>query len=84
MTELERPQRKEIAPSVRRLLADYHTDTLRKIELAPTDSAPIYQGADGFLMPVGEDGWVCDSDADLDKADAIPVVATDVRDTEGS
>ncbi|WP_330250485.1 hypothetical protein OG874_30210 [Nocardia sp. NBC_00565] len=84
MTELERPQRKEIAPSVRRLLADFHSDTLQKIELAPTDSKPIYQSSDGFLMPVDEDGWVSDSDADLDKADAIPVVPTAVHDVEES
>ncbi|WP_433204146.1 hypothetical protein ACQP1G_15430 [Nocardia sp. CA-107356] len=75
----------EIAPSVRALLAAFHEDTQRKLDIAPTDSAPIYQRAsDGWLSRVDEDGWISDSDADLDKADAIVVTLTRVRDTERS
>jgi len=75
----------EIAPSVRALLAAFHEDTQRKLDLAPADSAPIYQRAsDGWLGRVDEDGWISDSDADLDKADAIAVTPMSVRDTETS
>ncbi|WP_433634375.1 hypothetical protein [Nocardia sp. CA-120079] len=73
-----------IAPSVRRLLDDFHRDTQQKLDRAPIDSRPIFEGADGSLMPVDEDGWICDSDADLDRADAITIQPTDVRDIEGS
>ncbi|MET8870761.1 hypothetical protein [Nocardia sp. NPDC004604] len=75
----------EIAPSVRALLAAFHEDTRHKLDLAPVDSVPIYQRAsDGWLSPVGEDGWISDSDADLDKADAIAMTPISVRDTETS
>ncbi|MEV4238679.1 hypothetical protein AB0J47_26275 [Nocardia sp. NPDC049737] len=73
-----------IAPSVRRLLDDFHKDTQQKLDLAPIDSRPIFQGADGSLVPVDEDGWICDSDADPDKADANTIQPTDVRDLEES
>ncbi|WP_330250498.1 hypothetical protein OG874_30275 [Nocardia sp. NBC_00565] len=75
------PQRREIAPSVRALLAAFHADTRDKLELAPVDSAPIYQRADGSLSRV-VDGWISDSDADLDKADAITLEPSSVRDIE--
>lgn len=83
MSEIQR-QRREIAPSVRALLAVFHEETHFKLDLAPIDSAPIYQRADGSVMPVDEDGWVSDSDAELDKDDAIRIQPTSVRDTEGS
>ncbi|MFI6362452.1 hypothetical protein ACIBG0_06845 [Nocardia sp. NPDC050630] len=73
-----------IAPSVRRLLDDFHQNTPQKLDLAPIDSRPLFQGADGSLMPVDEDGWISDSDADLDKSDAIPLQPNDVRDIEES
>ena len=60
----------DIAPSVRALLAAFHEDTRQKLDLAPVDGGPIFQGADGSMLRVDEDGWICDSDADLDKADA--------------
>ncbi|WP_433521183.1 hypothetical protein ACQPZ2_27975 [Nocardia pseudovaccinii] len=69
----------EIAPSVRALLAAFNADTQDKLDLAPTDSAPIYEGADGSLSRV-VDGWVSDSDVELDKADAITIQPTSVRD----
>ncbi|MGW4772081.1 hypothetical protein ACWEO2_29095 [Nocardia sp. NPDC004278] len=75
------PQRREIAPSVRALLAEFHADTRDKLGLALTDSAPIYEGTDGSLSRV-TDGWISDSDADLDKADAITITPTSVRDIE--
>ncbi|WP_062982040.1 hypothetical protein [Nocardia anaemiae] len=73
-----------IAPSVRRLLDDYHQDTQQKLHRAPIDSRPIFEGADGLLVPVDEDGWISDSDADLDKADAMTIQPSDVRDIEES
>ncbi|MFE9319625.1 hypothetical protein ACIHDR_08040 [Nocardia sp. NPDC052278] len=73
-----------IAPSVRRLLEDFHRETQHKFDLAPIDSRPIFEGADGSLLLVDEDGWISDSDADLDQADAITVQLTDVRDIEES
>lgn len=75
------PQRREIAPSVQALLAAFHADTRDKLNLAPADSAPIYHAADGSLYRV-VDGWISDSDADLDKADAITLEPTSVRDIE--
>ncbi|WP_330253310.1 hypothetical protein OG874_01455 [Nocardia sp. NBC_00565] len=74
-----RPQ--EIAPTVRALLAAFNADTQDKLDLAPTDSAPIYQGADGALRRV-VDGWISDFDTELDKADAITIQPTSVRDIE--
>jgi len=76
-----RPQ--EIAPSVRALLATFNADTQDKLDLAPIDSAPIYEGADGSLSRV-VDGWVSDSDAELDKVDVITIRPTSVRDGEVS
>jgi hypothetical protein len=35
----------------------FHEDTLRKLELAPTDSAPKQHTADGKVIEIGEDGW---------------------------
>ncbi|MEV2222657.1 hypothetical protein AB0E01_22595 [Nocardia vinacea] len=84
MSEIERQRRSEIAPSVRKLLADFHEETRFKLDLAPAVSAPIYQSADGSVMPVDEDGWISDSDAVLDKADAITIEPTSVRDIEES
>ncbi|MET8877121.1 hypothetical protein [Nocardia sp. NPDC004604] len=73
-----------IAPSVRRLLADFHKDTQQKLDCAPIDSRPILQRADGSVVAVDEDGWISDSDADLDRADAITVQPIDVHDIEES
>ncbi|WP_433728080.1 hypothetical protein ACQP0C_37965 [Nocardia sp. CA-129566] len=80
MSELE-PGQREIAPSVRALLTMFNEDTPHKLALAPIASAPIYQGADGSLIRV-TDGWISDSDADLDRADAITINPTSVRDIE--
>ncbi|WP_433198995.1 hypothetical protein ACQP1G_05530 [Nocardia sp. CA-107356] len=33
---------------------------MRKLELAPTDSAPKHHTADGEVIEVGEDGWPSD------------------------
>ncbi|WP_433599378.1 hypothetical protein ACQPXH_27545 [Nocardia sp. CA-135953] len=82
MNEVARPRQAELAPSVRKLLAVFHEETHFKLDLAPNNSAPIYQRADGSVMLVDEDGWVCDSDAELDKADAITIHPTSVRNTE--
>ncbi|WP_040700896.1 hypothetical protein [Nocardia vinacea] len=76
-----RPQ--EIAPSVRALLSTFNADTQDKLDVAPIDSAPIYEGADGSLTRV-VDGWVSDSDAELDKVDVITIQPTSVRDREVS
>lgn len=74
--------RREVDPTVRALLVAFHEDTRRKLDCAPVDSAPIYQHAsDGWLSRVDEDGWISDSDADLDRGDAITVTPTSVRDT---
>ncbi|MFE7796779.1 hypothetical protein [Nocardia sp. NPDC057440] len=73
-----------VAPSVRALLAAFHEDTASKLELAPVESTPIYQRADGSLSRVDEDGWISDSDTDLDKVDAITIMPTSVVDTEAS
>ncbi|WP_433527121.1 hypothetical protein ACQPZ2_21095 [Nocardia pseudovaccinii] len=73
-----------IAPSVRRLLDDFHRETRQKLDLAPIDGRPIFEGADGSLLLVDEDGWISDSDPDLDQADAITIQPTDVRDIEES
>ncbi len=81
MSELQ-SIRTNIAPSVRALLVVFNEDTRRRLELAPVDSRPIYQSADGSLMPVDEDGWISDSDADLDKADAIMIAPISVVNTE--
>lgn len=81
MSEVVPSRSKEIAPSVRKLLAQFHEETLQKLALAPDDSAPIFQAADGSLSRV-EDGWISDTDAELDKADAITIQPTDVRDIE--
>ncbi|WP_433756382.1 hypothetical protein [Nocardia sp. CA-135398] len=85
MYELDLSHRSETAPSVRALLAVFHEETRYKLALAPTDSAPIYERrSDGWLSRVDEDGWISDSDADLDKGDAITVTPTSVYDTETS
>ncbi|WP_329416325.1 hypothetical protein OG563_35170 [Nocardia vinacea] len=82
MFEITPSDRNEIAPAVRALLTAFHEDTRHKLALAPVDSAPIYQCAsDGWLSSVDEDGWICDSDADLDKGDAITVTPISVCDT---
>jgi hypothetical protein len=73
-----------ITPSVRRLLADFHEDTHQKLDCAPIDSRPLFEGMDGLLIPVDEDGWISDSDAGPDKADVITVQPNDVRDIEES
>ncbi|MEV6340278.1 hypothetical protein AB0M12_36820 [Nocardia vinacea] len=84
MNEVARPRQAEIDPPVRKLLAVFHEETHFKLDIAPTDSAPIYQRADGSIVLVDEDGWVSDADAELDKGDAITIQPTSVRDTEGS
>lgn len=66
---------------MRALLAAFHADTRDKLNRAPTNSAPIYQGSDGVLRPV-VDGWISDTDADLDKADAITITPASVHDIE--
>ncbi|WP_433712213.1 hypothetical protein ACQP2U_39230 [Nocardia sp. CA-084685] len=72
----------EVAPSVRALLIFFHQDTGRKLDLAPVDSRPIYESADGLLMPVDEDGWITDFDSDLDETVEITSLPTRVIDTE--
>lgn len=68
---------------MRALLAQFHEETRQKLDLAPTDSAPIYERmSDGSLCRVDEDGWISDSDAELDKAEAITIQPTSVRDIE--
>ncbi|MFI6777445.1 hypothetical protein [Nocardia sp. NPDC050412] len=81
MTELH-STRPDIAPSVRVLLAAFHEDTHKKLDRAPVDGRPIFQRADGSMMRVDEDGWISDSDADLDKADAPTITPISVVDTE--
>lgn len=80
MTEIQL-RRNDIAPAVMTLLATFHQDTWFKLELAPTDSAPLCQRADGSLYEVGEDGWPMDYD-DLDNDDAITINPTRVEVTE--
>lgn len=81
MSELH-STRTDIAPSVRALLAVFHNDTRQKLDRAPVDSRPMFQGANGLLTPVDEDGWVSDADTDLDKADALTITPISVVDTE--
>ncbi|WP_330249303.1 hypothetical protein OG874_23510 [Nocardia sp. NBC_00565] len=83
MSELH-SARTDIAPSVRALLAVFHEDTRQKLYCAPVDSRPMFQGADGLMMPVDADGWVSDSDADLDKADALTITPIGVVDIEAN
>jgi hypothetical protein len=71
----------EMAPSVRALLAEFHGDTLAKLELAPVDSQPTAHLADGTLCAVDASGWLETYD-NLDKTEAIPVQPTSVRDSE--
>ncbi|WP_330250852.1 hypothetical protein OG874_32280 [Nocardia sp. NBC_00565] len=78
MSEIVSPGPNEIAPTVRALLAAFHTDTASKLELAPLESTPICQRSDGSLCRVDEDGWI--SDSDLDKVDAITIMPTSVVD----
>ena len=80
MSEVVSPGSNEIAPTVRALLAAFHTDTASKLELAPLESTPICQRSDGSLCRVDEDGWISDSDSDLDKVDAITIMPTSVVD----
>ncbi|WP_433711729.1 hypothetical protein ACQP2U_36640 [Nocardia sp. CA-084685] len=81
MSDLVPSRSQKIAPSVRALLAAFHEDTQCKLALAPTDSDPIYQAADGSLSRI-EDGWVSDTDAELDKADSITIQPTGVHDID--
>ncbi|WP_330254372.1 hypothetical protein OG874_07420 [Nocardia sp. NBC_00565] len=83
MSELH-SARTDAAPPVRALLVDFHMDTRQKLDRAPADSRPMFQGAEGVLTPVDEDGWVSDSDADLDKADALTITPISVVDTEAN
>lgn len=75
------PPHREIAPSVKALLAIFHEETPHKLALAPTRKAPVFHGADGVLRRV-VDGWISDSDAELDRADTITITPTNVRDIE--
>ncbi|MFE7798177.1 hypothetical protein [Nocardia sp. NPDC057440] len=61
MSELQ-SELSEIASSVKALLAAFHEDTWCKLELAPVDSGPLYQRADGSLCEVGDDGWLTEYD----------------------
>ena len=61
MSEIQ-PQRGDISPSVRALLAAFHEDSWFKLELAPVDSLMLFERADGSLSEVGEDGWLADYD----------------------
>lgn len=49
----------EIAPSVRRLLAEFNDDTLTKLRIAPVNTRPKIHMSDGLLYEVDDDGWVC-------------------------
>lgn len=82
LSDLVPSSSQEIAPSVRALLATFQEETRQKLAVAPIDSHPVYQAADGSLCRVGEDGWIFDSDAVLDKADTITIQPTSVRDIE--
>ncbi|MET8878057.1 hypothetical protein [Nocardia sp. NPDC004604] len=77
----EHRQRNDIAPSVQALLATFHEDTRLKLELAPSDSNPLCERADGSLCEIGADGWPMEYD-DLDEAEAITVESTHVHDSE--
>ncbi|WP_433194276.1 hypothetical protein ACQP1G_36785 [Nocardia sp. CA-107356] len=81
MTE-NRPQRNDIAPSVLVLLAAFHEVTRLKLELAPVDSNPVCERADGSLCEIGADGWPTEYDDDLDEAEAITVESNYVHDSE--
>ncbi|WP_433711577.1 hypothetical protein ACQP2U_35825 [Nocardia sp. CA-084685] len=61
MTETP-PQRKDTDPTVRALLTAFHQDTRHKLELAPVDTRPLCQRADGSECEVGEDGWPTEYD----------------------
>ncbi|MGW4771623.1 hypothetical protein ACWEO2_26720 [Nocardia sp. NPDC004278] len=80
MTE-NRPQQDNIAPSVQALLATFHEDTCLKLELAPSDSSPLCEHADGSLCEIGADGWPTEYD-DQDEAEAITAESTHVHDNE--
>ncbi|MEV5839529.1 hypothetical protein [Nocardia sp. NPDC052112] len=77
-SDLDPSRSRETTPSVRALLAQFHEETLQKLAIAPTDSDPIYQAADGSLSRV-EDSWISDSDAEIDKADAATIQPTSGR-----
>lgn len=82
MSEIVPGRSNTVAASVRALLAAFHEDTASKLALAPLECTPIYQHAEGSLCRVNEDGWISDSDSDLDKVDAITITPTGVVDTE--
>ncbi|MFQ6394981.1 hypothetical protein ACLMAJ_16140 [Nocardia sp. KC 131] len=48
---------RDLAPSVRILLADFNADTVHKLALAPVDSRPKVHLADGTRCEVDADGW---------------------------
>ncbi|MCU1644515.1 MAG: hypothetical protein JWN03_4790 [Nocardia sp.] len=64
MSEIE-PTRTDVAPSVKALLAEYHSDTPAKLALAPPDSRPILHDADGRLQRVTCEGWLGNGDEDM-------------------
>jgi len=86
MFEITPYEWQQLAPSVRTLLIDFDRGTRAKLELAPKNGRALYEDQDGVLGWVDEDGWVSDSDADLDEADArenaITVEPISVRDSE--
>ncbi|WP_433628276.1 hypothetical protein [Nocardia sp. CA-120079] len=63
---MSRPPRNEISPAIRALLVAFHQDTWIKLELAPPESRPLCELADGSLYEVGEDGWPTETDDPLD------------------
>lgn len=56
------PSRNEISPAIKALLVAFHQDTWFKLELAPTNSRPLCQHADGSQYEVGDDGWPTEYD----------------------
>ncbi|WP_330249660.1 hypothetical protein OG874_25485 [Nocardia sp. NBC_00565] len=78
MSEIQR-QRREIAVSVRKLLAQFHEETQAKLAIAPVDSVTLHHSASG-ITEVDEDGWCADYD-DMTKEDTITVQPVSVVDT---
>lgn len=74
---------REIAPSVRRLLAEFNEGTPEKLRIAPADSQPKVHLSDGTLCEVDADGWVY-SPGDLDAPRGIDMQPISIIDSPES
>ncbi|QIS16480.1 hypothetical protein [Nocardia arthritidis] len=81
MSEVAWWAHREVAPDVKKLLQEFHADTLHKRAIAPEDSPVLIQREDGSWDRVDEGGFLV-SYENLDKADVIEVLPISIVDTE--